>query len=63
MSGREGSIGYSFFSDPVIEGRSLNLAPIGEETESEGEPGDPFPGDEDNVGELEFEVVIDTCKL
>lgn len=65
ISGRDGSIGYSFFSEANVTGWSLNFdKAIGDDTESEAK-GDPFSGDEERGGELEleFELVMEIRKL
>ena len=52
MSGSDGSIGYSFFSE-----KFLSLIAIGDEVEPEegDEPSPSSSGDEDRGGELELE--------
>lgn len=63
MSGRDGSIGYSFFSRAELAGRSLNFDAIGEDEDSNDEQGDPFSGDEERMGEDASEVATDTVNL
>lgn len=55
MSGMDGSIGYSFFSERVT---LMNLELLGEELEFEDDDRDGDCG-----GELEFEVAVDTESL
>jgi len=63
MSGREGSTGYSFFSEGWLAGRPLELVVFGDEAESDGEDGEPLSGDEERGGELEPELKTDTDSL
>ena len=55
MSGNEGSIGYSFFSDAEITEISLNFGLWGDEVESEPDDRDLFSGEGESGGEFEFE--------
>lgn len=63
MSGKDGSVGYSFFSGAGDTRISLNFVLSGEEVESEADDGDLFPGDGERGGESEFEVAVDTLRL
>ncbi|CAL5425781.1 unnamed protein product [Camellia sinensis] len=63
MSGNDGSIGYSFFSEAEETKTSLNFELLGEEVESDPNDRDLLSGDGDGGGELEFEVAIDTLGL
>ncbi|KAJ0510336.1 hypothetical protein HanIR_Chr11g0539671 [Helianthus annuus] len=64
MSGRDGSIGYSFFSELELTGTtSLNFDIVGDDTNSEGEQGEPLSGDDDRVGDQELDVLTETVSL
>ncbi|KAF9591475.1 hypothetical protein IFM89_004173 [Coptis chinensis] len=62
MSGSDGSIGYSFFSDIKEAGRSLYFV-FGDEVESEAEDRDPFSGDDESGGEFEFDEAVTILRL
>jgi hypothetical protein len=58
ISGRDGSTGYSFFSD--AKGASFSLAFVGE---SEPDSGDPFSMEGERGGEFEFSVAMETLRF
>lgn len=63
ISGRDGSTGYSFFSDAQEIGRSFNFTFIGEGGESESEDEDPFSGEDESGDEFEFEVTVEMLRF
>jgi hypothetical protein len=61
ISGRDGSTGYSFFSDPA--GDSGTSIDFNFNRRSGGGEGDPFSGEADKGGEYELNEFVITLRL